>query len=163
MGLAQRVQATPGLYNRYEVEKTFLKAMKVNDIDKLLPDPKGPNAVPPPQNPKLQIEQMKLQAKQASDQLAMKVGLLKIMNEAELNQAKIQKLEAEVEVLKIGAITEGEKLRIQELNTQIALQRERREGILGAVQAMSSVYETMMTSQKGEDPSSGEEMGEMPV
>jgi len=157
--IAQRVSATPGLYNRYEVEYNILKAMKVTNIDKVLPDPKGPNAVPPPVNPKVQIEQMKQQAKQASDQLQMKMGLLKLMGEAELNQAKIQKLEAEAEAIKIGIVTEGEKMRIQEINTQIALPRERREGIISSIQTMNDVYENMMKSKEA-----GEEGGqpEMP-
>ena len=141
--IAMRVAATPGLYNRYEAEYTFLKAMKVTNIDKVLPDPKGPNAVPPPVNPKIQIEQLKQQAKQASDQLNMKMALLKLMSEAELNQAQIQKLEAEAEAIKIGIVTEGEKMRIQEINTQIALQRERREGVMGAIQTMNTVYQSM--------------------
>jgi chaperonin GroES len=157
--IASRVAATPGLYNRYEAEYTFLKAIKVTNIDKILPDPKGPNAVPPPVNPKVQIEQMKQQAKQASDQLNMKMALLKLMGEAELNQAQIQKLEAEVEQIKIGIVTEGERMRIQEINMQIGLQRERREGVLSAIQTMNTVYDRM---SKGKEEDSGEPQIEMP-
>jgi chaperonin GroES len=159
--IAQRVAATPGLYNRYEAEHTFLKAMKVTNIDKILPDPKGPNAIPAPVNPKLQIEQLKVQAKQASDQLNMKMALLKLMGEAELNQAKIQKLEAEAEVLKIGVLHEGEKMRIQQINTEIAMSRERREGVLSSIQTMNDVYDRMMQS-KGEETSEQPMQQEMP-
>ena len=154
--IAQRVAATPGLYNRYEAEYTFLKAMKVTNIEKILPDPKGPNAVPPPINPKIQIEQLKQQAKQASDQLTMKMALLKLMSEAEVNQAQIQKLEAEAEAIKIGIATEGEKMRIQEINMQIALQRERREGVISSIQTMNSVYDTMMKNKMEEAPESSQ-------
>jgi len=154
--IAARVAATPGLYNRYEAEYTFLKAIKVTNIDRILPDPKGPNAVPPPVNPKVQIEQMKQQAKQASDQLNMKMALLKLMGEAELNQAQIQKLEAEVEAIKIGIVTEGERMRIQEINMQIGLQRERREGVLSAIQTMNSVYERMAAGKEESDTPSME-------
>ena len=158
MAIAQRVAATPGLYNRYEAEHTFLKALKVTNIDRILPDPKGPNAVPPPVNPKVQIEQMKQQAKQASDQLNMKMALLKLMGEAELNQAQIQKLEAEVEAIKIGIVTEGERMRIQEINMQIGLQRESREGVLSAIQTMNTVYDRMANSKQD----SSEPQMEMP-
>ena len=140
MALAQRVATTPGLYNRYEVEATVLKALKITNIEKILPDPKGPNAVPVPPNPKLQIEEMKMKSKQLESELAMKMGLLKLMGDAELNQAKIKKLEAEAEAIKIGIATEGEKMRLAELNTSIALQRERREGILSSIDTMSKVY-----------------------
>ena len=149
--IAARVAATPGLYNRYEAEYTFLKAIKVTNIDRILPDPKGPNAVPPPVNPKVQIEQLRQQAKQASDQLNMKMALLKLMGEAELNQAQIQKLEAEVEQIKIGIVTEGEKLRIQEINMQIGLERQRREGVLKAIETMNKVYERMADTKEEMD------------
>jgi chaperonin GroES len=161
--IAQRVTATPGLYNRYEAEYNFLKAMKVNNIDKILPDPKGPNAVPPPVNPKVQIEQLKAQAKQASDELNMKMALLKLMSEAEFNQAQIQKLEAEAEAIKIGIATEGEKMRIQEINMQIALQRERREGVISSIQTMNTVYENMMKGKEAGTPAMDMPQLEMPM
>jgi chaperonin GroES len=148
VAIAARVQATPGLYNRYEAEYTFLKAMKITNIDKILPDPSGPNAVQVPPNPKLQIEQLKIQAKQASDQLNMKMALLKLMSEAELNQAQIQKLTAEAESIKIGIATEGERMRIQEINMQIGLQRERREGVLTSIRTMNDVYDRMISEQQ---------------
>ena len=154
--IAARVAATPGLYNRYEAEYTFLKAMRVTNIDKLLPDPSGPNAIQAPPNPKVQIEQMKLQAKQASDQLTMKIALLKLMSEAELNQAQIQKLEAEVEEIKIGIVTEGERMRIQEINMQIGLQRERREGVMNAIKTMNSAFDKMVVGSQ-------EDLGEFNV
>ena len=147
MLIASRVAASPGLYNSYESELAFLKAIKVTNIDKILPDPKGPNAIPPSVNPKLQIEQLKVQAKQASDQLTLKLGLLKLMGEAELNQAYIQKLESEAQAIKIGVATEGQKMRIQEINSTIALQRERREGVLSSIKTMNTVYDRMMQEQ----------------
>lgn len=155
--IAMRVKETPGLYDRYQVERVFLKAMKFPDIDKVLPDPKGPHAVPLPQNPKIQIEQMKMQAKQASDQLDMKMGLMKLMGEAELNQAKIQKLEAEAEAIKIGIVTEGEQMRLNQINTEIAMQRERREGVMSSVQTMNSVYETMIKGQQAQASMQGDQ------
>jgi chaperonin GroES len=160
--IASRVAATPGLYNRYEAEYTFLKAMKVTNIDKLLPDPNGPNAIQPPPNPKLQIEQMKLQAKQASDQLTMKVALLKLMGEAELNQAQIQKLEAEVEEIKIGIVTEGERMRIQEINMQIGLQRERREGVMNAIKTMNVAFDKMVAGSQEDLGQFNVEMPQLP-
>ena len=160
--IASRVAATPGLYNRYEAEYAFLKALKVTNIDRLLPDPNGPNAIPAPVNPKLQIEQMKLQAKQASDQLTMKIALLKLMGEAELDQAQIQKLQAEVEEIKIGIVTEGERMRIQEINMQIGLQRERREGVMNAIKTMNTAFEKMMAGSKEDLGQFNVEMPQLP-
>jgi len=39
-------------------------------------------------------------------------------------------------------------MRIQEINMQIGLQRERREGLLTAISTMNSVYDTMMKHGK---------------
>jgi hypothetical protein len=102
---------------------------------------------------------MKLQAKQASDQLTMKIALLKLMGEAELNQAQIQKLEAEVEEIKIGIVTEGERMRIQEINMQIGLQRERREGVMNAIKTMNTAFDKMVV---GTQENLGQPNMEMP-
>ena len=149
--IAQRVAAAPGLYDRYEAEQTFLKAMKVTNIEKLLPDPKGPNAIQPQPNIKLQIEEMRIRSKQVEIELSMKLGLLKLMADAELNQAKIEKLQAEAEIFKIGVLHEGEKLRLQEINTQIGLQRERRAGILGSIETMNKVFLNMTKDQQRQE------------
>jgi chaperonin GroES len=58
MALKQASMSTQG-YNKYEVEKRYLTALQVQDIDQVFPDPKGPNAIPPQPHPKVQIEQMK--------------------------------------------------------------------------------------------------------
>jgi chaperonin GroES len=149
--IAQRVAAAPGLYDRYEAEQTFLKAMKVTNIEKLLPDPKGPNAIQPQPDIKLQIEEMRIRSKQAEIELAMKLGLLKLMADAELNQAKIEKLQAEAEIFKIGVLHEGEKLRLQEINTQIGLRREHRAGILGSIETMNKVFLNMTKDQQRQE------------
>ena len=146
--LASRAAAVPGLYDKYEVEVAFLKSMKFTDIETLLPNPKGPNALPPFVHPKVQIEQMKEEGKKAERDLKMKLGLLELMNKAELSQAQIQKLEAEAEVLKIGVLHEGEKQRLNEINTQIALHRERREGVMESIKLMSDMYKNMREDEK---------------
>lgn len=148
--IAQRSMENPG-YNKYEVEKTFLKAIKVSNVEQLYPDPKGPNAVPPPQNPKIQIEQIKAQTKQAENDLNMKLGILKLMKEAELNQAKIAKLEAEALVLVKEADGKDVQHEINQLNTMIALAKERREATLGGVETMMKVMESMKAGQPEQD------------
>jgi hypothetical protein len=105
---------------------------------------------------------MKIQAKQASDQLTMKTALLKLMGEAELNQAQIQKLEAEVEEIKIGIVTEGERMRIQEINMQIGLQRERREGVMNAIKTMNLAFDKMVVGSQEDLGQFNVEMPELP-
>jgi len=90
------------------------------------------------------------------------MALLKLMGEAELDQAQIQKLEAEVEAIKIGIVTEGERMRIQEINMQIGLQRERREGVLSAIQTMNTVFDRMMVGSKEDFGEFHVEMPQLP-
>ena len=138
--LKQASMQTPG-YNKYEVEKKWLSALHISDVDKIYPDPKGPNAVPPPPNPKLQIEQLKAETKKADMELRMKLGLLKMMGDAELNQAKIKKLEAEAVAVMAGIQNEQTKTKVHEINAAIAAAKERREATVASIEMMQSILE----------------------
>ena len=65
-----------------------------------------------------------------------------MMKEAEESQAKIHKLEAEAMVLMQEAQSADRNHRLNELNTMIALARERREGVLGSIEMMTKVFES---------------------
>ena len=76
-------------------------------------------------------------------EMNMKLGLLKLMKEAEKVQAQVSKMEAEAMLIMAEAQTIESKQRINEINTSIAMQRERREGIIGSIETMAKVYEAM--------------------
>lgn len=137
--LTQRASQVQG-YNTYEVEKAFLKSLRVSNIDQVFPDPKGPNAVPPAVNPKIQIEQIKAQSKQASDELQFKLGLMQLMQQAEESQAKVHKLEAEALMIFKQAQDADKQHKLNEINTMIGLAKERRETILSSINTMSKVF-----------------------
>lgn len=139
--LLQAAQASP-LYNQYLVHRNYLEALKVPNLDQLLPDPQGPNALPPPVNPQVQIEQMKQQAKQLDSQLKFKLGIMKLMQEADLVKAKITKLEADaVKALEeAGGIKTGHAIAM--IEAQIGAQRAKQEGLLKAAETMMKLYET---------------------
>ena len=152
MAMQAAVTASPGLYNRYEVEKRFLKAIRVQDIDLLLPDPTGPNKIEPGVDPKLQIEQIKAKTAEAVIDLKMKLGLLKIMKDAEVAQAKIFKLEAEAKLIETEVGTVESKQKISKINTAISLQRERREGILSSVETMTKAFGMIGGAEQPQSP-----------
>ena len=150
--IADRAMKVPG-YNKYEVEKIFLRALKIPGIEQIFPDPKGPNAVPPPVNPKVQIEQMKIQAEQAQSQLDFKLGLMQLMQKAEEAQGKIALMEAQATL----ALSEAKGVetghQIAAINLQIAAEKHRRDGVLSAIQVMLKATElkhTMDTTPKPE-------------
>jgi len=65
--VSQSAMANPGAYNMYEVEKRKLEALGVEGIELILPDPQGPNAIPPMPNPQIEMDQMKIQIEQAKE------------------------------------------------------------------------------------------------
>lgn len=89
--VADRAHAIPG-YSLPDTEKGLLKALRVENIDKLYP---GPDKVPPLPNPKVQIEQGKMQLGMAKLALDKQKFQMELMNEQRLNQAKIIQLQAQ--------------------------------------------------------------------
>jgi hypothetical protein len=151
--MLQLATTTPGV-NVHEAQVRYAKALKVPDIEKLLPDPKGPDAIPPQPNPKLQLEQMKAQVKQAEHQLKFKLGMMKIMKDAELNQAKIHKMEAEAmkAVEEAGGVRTGHAIAV--MNAEIAAAKHRQDGLVSAIETMIKLNDSMNqpeeTGQQGE-------------
>jgi len=145
--LLQLASTTPGM-NMYEVQKNYLKAMKVNNIDQILPDPRGPNAIKPGPSEKIQIEMMKQQAKQADAQLQYKTAMMKMMKDVELNQAKIHKLEADaiLAVEQAGGVRTGQNIAM--LDAQIGAAKAHNEGIQTALRTMMDLEKHMMDTNK---------------
>ena len=57
--------SVPG-FNIYNVMKRYLEAMKVPNIEEILPDPQGPNAIPSQPDVKVQVEQIKAEERKLS-------------------------------------------------------------------------------------------------
>ena len=83
--IKQAAASTPG-YNVEEVEKNFLRAMKVDGIDRLYP---GPSKVPAPKDIKIQIEEMRQQAAQMELQWKKQQFLAELLEQHHLNLAQI--------------------------------------------------------------------------
>jgi hypothetical protein len=144
--------------NMYEAQKSYLKAMKVNNIEQLLPDPRGPNAIKPGPSEKIQIEQMKMQAKQAQMQIDLKLSVAKLLQQAELQQAKIHKLEAEaiLAVEQAGGVRTGHDIAM--LDAQIGAARAKQEGIQDSIKTVMALEKHMsdMSSPQAEPNQGGD-------
>ena len=114
---------------------------KVSGIEQVLPDPKGPNAIPQAPNPKLVIEQMKTQERQMNHQLRFKLGLAKLMQEAELMQAKITELQAKavLELEQADGVKNGHAIAM--IEAQIGAKRAHMDGLLRAIEMMNKLEE----------------------
>ena len=131
-----QLATSTGGFNMYEVQKRYLDALKVSAIDQILPDPKGPNAIKPGPSEKMQIEKMKNDERQMNHQLRFKLGIAKLMQEAELQQAKITELQAKavLELEQADGVKSGHAIAM--LEAQIGAKREHVDGILKSIEMM---------------------------
>ena len=148
---------TPGV-NIYNAQLMYAKAWKIADIESLIPDPKGPNAVPAAPDIKLQIAQLDNQTKQADQQLKLKLGVLKLMKDAELNQAKIHKLEAEAVKALEEASGVGTGHNIAMINAEIAMTKAKNDGIKQAIDTIMQLNAADTSSQEVTEPTPNEGM-----
>ena len=140
--LLQAARAMPG-YNLYEVNKFYLKTLRIPGIDTFYPDPKGPNAVPPIPNPKVQIEQMKLQAKQMQMKQSMQIRLFELTEEHRVNDAKIKQAEAEVMKLVADAQNESHGLAIEQYKASIQAMQAKQNGTAEAIRILHDITGSM--------------------
>ena len=134
----QLAQSSGG-FNMYEVQKRYLDALKVNAIDQILPDPKGPNAIKPGPSEKMQIEKMKNDERQMNHQLRFKLGIAKLMQQAELEQAKITELQAKavLELEQADGVKSGHAIAM--LEAQIGAKRAHVDGIIKSIEMMQNL------------------------
>jgi chaperonin GroES len=88
MDIAMKV---PG-FSLPDAVKGYLKAIRVEQIDKIYP---GPDKVPPLPNPKAALEELKLQGKKMELDTKKQEWANKLLEERRLNNAKIMQLQAQ--------------------------------------------------------------------
>lgn len=117
--LLQLSQSGPG-YNLYNVQKEVLRAYKIQNIEEFLPDPKGPDAIPPPRDIEAETEQAKAQAE-------IQYKMVKLDAEIDLMKMQALKLEtaAQLDLAKAESEEVGPQLEIYK--NQLAEMKENRE------------------------------------
>ena len=154
--LKQSAQTTPG-YNVEAVERNFLQAMRVDGVDVLYP---GPEKMPPPGNPKVEIEKMKAELKQMQLQFEAQKFAAELMEERRLNTAKILQLEAQSAKLLAEAdgVTAGHE--IAAFQTAIGALKTHDDMLRGRIETMMKQLEMKNESNQPEQPpSNGPGMG----
>jgi len=134
-------------YNKYLVHREFLESYNVADIDLLLPDPQGPNAIQPPPNPKVQIEEGKLKQKEQDAQREFQLATKELEQAALESQAKILKLQAEATKLLAEADGVDKQQQISLLNAQIGAAKVHEEGLLKAVELMQRAADSQQRAK----------------
>lgn len=141
---AQFIQqrANPMLgYSMREVEMILLRAWKIpeEEIVRILPDPKGPDAVKPPTPPKVQEAQMKIEGKLKEVQIKAQISAAELQMEAQLNQAKIDLLQAEALLKLEQADSEQAKVQIAAINAQIGMAKQHQSHLLQSIELLHKI------------------------
>ena len=161
MTLKQLAMGSEG-YNREMVERRVLKALHVDDLDSIYPGPGKPGAVPMP-NPKLAIEQMKMQGRmqelQFKEQGENTRLAAELMEEHLLNQAKIAQLTAAAHrhVAEAGGVEAGHKVAL--MNATLGMMKHRDDTVIRHIEQLLKVGE-MEQKKEIEDGRAGA-MGSM--
>lgn len=145
----QAAHSSPG-YDLYQVNRNYLQALKISNIDAVLPPPGSPNAPKPAPDIKLQIEQMKLQAKQMEMEMNMRVKVMELMQEAQVNQAKISELEAKAAAEIAEAQTAGADAQLALINSAIGAAKLEQEGRKANITMLTDMLK-MVSDHKIED------------
>jgi len=138
--LKQTALMVPG-FNVYNVMKRYLEALKIPNIDEVLPDPQGPNAIQNGPDVKVQVEQIKAQERKLSLETKFKLGVLKLQQEAEVDKARIAKMEAEAAkaLEEAGGIRAGHDIAM--LQTKLGAAKAHQDGILKSIDLMMKATE----------------------
>lgn len=141
--VSQRASSTPG-YNLYAVEHNLLESFDIQNIEQIYPDPNGPNKIPPPVNPRVQMEQIKqetkkleLQRKEQEFMFEIEVKKFELQQKVEMQQAEIMKMMAEI--VKIQAETKGVDTghQIAMIEAEIGAAKAHRDDLLKTIEIMS--------------------------
>lgn len=126
-------------FDSYQVAKRMLQALKIDDIESVLPDPKGPNAIQQAPHYKVQEAEVKAKAKGEETQSKLQIAMIEFQQNADLNAAKIAELEAKAVKLRAEAAGVDTGHNIAMLQTQISAAKNHQEGILKSLQLMKDI------------------------
>jgi chaperonin GroES len=129
--LKQASDASPGMYNRYLVELKFATALGVEDLDKVLPDPNGENALPPPPpDTKVVVETMKLTQQDKEYQMDVRLKMFDLMQELEYLKAEILEKEtrAALNIAQAEGIESGHQ--IAAIQSSVALLKQKQTSLI---------------------------------
>lgn len=149
--LKQSAISTPG-YDLDEVERHFLQAIRVRDIAKLFP---GSGKVPQQPHYRIQIEQMRSQSDLQKTKLNLQLEALKLLGEADLNQAKISQLNAQATALLAQANSEEANRQIAIINAQIGAARAHQDTLLRAAEILQRSIQADKEHQLAKSESTG--------
>ncbi len=119
--LKQAAGSTPG-YNVEEVERRFLKALKIDGIEQIYP---GIAATGQPKDVKVQIAEMKNQTEMLWLQQEQQNFYIEMQEQVRMNDATIAKMQAEIALMSEDIQGDAEDRKIAMMNGMLSLMKDR--------------------------------------
>lgn len=131
-------------YDQDEVQKILLRALKIPNIEKVYKGVK--NAPPPPPDVRVQIEQLKVQAKTADLAWKRQQFIASLMEQRRLNEAKIVEMYAQAALLEkqAGGVQAGNQIKAF-------------QAIIDAMKAHNDMIANQITQQQQQQPGDQED------
>lgn len=136
--IKQAAMQTRG-YDQDEVEKRWLKALRVDNINTIFPGTKGQ---PPPEDPKVTLQKMKNQVDQARLEFDKQAFMLEMQSEQKLLQAQIDKLEADAAAIIASIGAEQAAQQLERFNGIVEMLKGRQELVSKRMELMQQQMET---------------------
>lgn len=156
--ILETAKTIPG-HNMYEVGKRIYRAHKVRDIDEILPDPKGPNAVQPAPDPKLikaEADAAIAQARVEEIGSRVQMDAAALQSDLQQNTATLLKILAEAEKLKAETDSQGVNHLISLINAQIGAAKVENDKMVNVASALlRHVADMEKVNARGSKESSG--------
>jgi len=150
-------QHTPG----FDINKAtmfYLKAWKIPAAESYIPmGPDGKPLIPPKPDPKLELEKLRLQGKQMELQMNMKMKLFQLLEEHDLNRAKILEMEthAALEAAQASGISTGHQ--IAQFEAAIGAAKLVQEGRMQSIKLLRELIEATKETESGQGSIQGVE------
>lgn len=125
IAIKQSAQTTPG-YDPEAVERKFLASFKVEDPEVVYP---GLKAFPASTPEKLQIEQMRVQLKQAELQLQNQQFIADLQETIRMDSAEIAKIQAEIGLNVQSQAGDVEDRQVNKLNAMVGLMKAHNDNL----------------------------------
>jgi chaperonin GroES len=140
MMLKSTAMENPGMYNGLEVEKRYLKALKIPEaeIQQLLNTQPPP---PPPPDPKLIVESMKLEFAKYKLQTDVQLAIMDKQQELAYLQAEITEKEARAMLAMAQAESVESGQQLAALQQAVALMKQKQDGVKQALEVLVKVKE----------------------
>lgn len=145
--LKQSAMTTQG-YNEEAVERRWLRALKVDNIDEVFPGRESPKATKKI-NPKVQIEQLKQQMSMAELQDERQRFVIEIQEQVRKNSAEIALMFAQIQKLQADAETDARNSQISAVNAAVNALKNHNDFLLKQIEHSLKAIEIGLGASDG--------------